>query len=230
LAFPTNLHGLGAVTPGLRGLPDTVQLSIVKIVSTTLMSFAPSSKTPTGTRRPYRLVRCLRSAEASRPHLTRLTDFLSWDFPKIAPPLFQLRESSPSSPLRKVTRLRPCAAKHRTPSALVVPPDSDGLLLTKPRRSIAPCIQPWGSSRFQPRLPLPVLRPSTVLVAFPELAVHTLRSFPLADSRTASPQPLPPRRSTGAFHIRRPHRNASRSRFRPVTRFSALVLPPVHFR
>lgn len=90
-----------------------------------------------------------------------------------------------------MVRTRPSVAKHQTRSALVVLPDSDGLLLTKACRFVAPCFQPWGSSRFLPRLPLPVLQPSAVLVAFPELALHTLQSVPLVDSRIASPQPLP---------------------------------------
>jgi len=129
----------------------------------------------------------------------KLPAVISRDFQTSSLEIFQrsplrcllLHESSPSSSIRRLIRLRPDVAKHRTPSALVVPPDSDGLLLTEPCRFVAPCFQPWGSSRFLPRIPLPVLQPSAVLVAFPELAAHTLRSVSLIDSRIASPQPLP---------------------------------------
>ena len=135
-------------------------------------------------------------------------------FSKDRPSAVCLRESSPSSPSRRMVHLRPSVAKHRTPSALVVPPDSDGLLLTKPRRFIAPCIQPWGSSRFQPRLQPPVSRPVAVLVAFPVLALHTLRSVPLIDSQLASPQPFASALLARCFHRCSPHRNASCRCFR----------------
>ena len=170
------------------------------------------------------------STEAERLLPARYPDFLSWDFPKIAPPPYLPRESCPGFPPRKVVHLRPGVAKHPTPSALVVLPDSDGLLLTTPCRSIAPCYQPWGSSRFLPRLQHPVSRLCTVLVAIPGLAVHTLRSVSLTDSRTASPQPLPPRCWLGALHARLPHRSASNARFKPVCRFPQPVLPPLLFR
>jgi len=148
-------------------------------------------------------------------------------FSKDRPSAVHLRESSPSSPFRRMVRLRSSAATHRTPSALVVPPDYDGLLLTKPRRFVAPCIQPWGSSRFQPRLQPPVSRPVAVLVAFPVLALHTLRSVPLIDSQPASPLVLcllvvgsvlpPPLSTPKCFVLLLPLASCSRS----------LMLPPV---
>jgi len=48
--------------------------------------------------------------------------------------------------------LRPGAATSRTRSALAVPPGSDGFLRAMPRRSVAPCCRPWGSSRFRLQL------------------------------------------------------------------------------
>ena len=63
----------------------------------------------------------------------------------------------------------------------------------------------------------------------PRIPLHTLQSFSLANSRIASPQPLPSRRSMGVFHAFLPHRNASGLRFPHATRFSAPMLPPVLF-
>jgi hypothetical protein len=65
---------------------------------------------------------------------------------KIAPPPVNLARPLPVGPKPD---LRPEAATLQTRSALVVPPDSDGLLRTRPRRSVAPCSRPWGSPRFR---------------------------------------------------------------------------------
>jgi len=43
-------------------------------------------------------------------------------------------------------------AKRCTRAVLVVPPDSDGLLLPGLRRSVAPCSRSWGSLCFDPRV------------------------------------------------------------------------------
>jgi hypothetical protein len=43
-------------------------------------------------------------------------------------------------------------AKRCTRAVLVVPPDSDGLLLLRLRRSVAPCSRSWGSLCFDPRV------------------------------------------------------------------------------
>jgi len=120
-------------------------------------------------------------------------NFLSCGFPKIAPPLtYTSRVRSQSPPEREF--LRPCAAKHRTPSAHVVPPDFGGLLRELLYRFVAPCSQPWGSSPFQCSLPPRVFPHWLVLRTFLRLVPHTLRSFSLAGSRAASPQSLPSRR------------------------------------
>ena len=97
----------------------------------------------------------------------------------------------------RMTRLRPRIAKCETPSARVVPPNSDGLLRTLPGRFVAPYCQPWGSSRFLPSLPSTASLRSLVPCAFPALAPHTLRSLPLRNSRRASPHSLPSRRFVG---------------------------------
>ena len=90
--------------------------------------------------------------------------------------------------------LRSSVAKHSTSSAHVVPPDFDGLLRELLCRFVAPCSQPWGSSRFRRGLPPAVSPQLSVFHAFPWLAPHTLQSFPLPGSRIASPRPLPSRR------------------------------------
>jgi len=60
----------------------------------------------------------------------------------------------------------------------------------------------------------------------PQLALHTLQSLSLVHSRTASPQPLPPRRRPGAFPLPDSHRSESPSSFQPVNRRPAPVSPP----
>jgi len=95
-------------------------------------------------------------------------------------PVFLPRESD----------LRSCAAKRRTPSVSAVPPGYDGLLRKLPCKFVSPCSQPWGSSCFVCGLPPAVLPRPSVLRELPELAPHTLQSFPLADSCAASPRPI----------------------------------------
>lgn len=79
-----------------------------------------------------------------------------------------------------------------TRSVLVVPPDSDGLLLQRLHRSVAPCSQSWGSPCFD------VLVLDTMCRARQSrtspLRRYTLRSFSLASSQYASPRLIPSRR------------------------------------
>jgi hypothetical protein len=120
-----------------------------------------------------------RSAEADLAFFPAFPDCLSWGCPKIALPPYKFRESSPSLPApERACCLRLSTARYSTPSALVVPPDFDGLLLTEPRRFIAPCIQPWGSSRFLPRLPSVTLQLPIVLAAIPDSPFTPSRAFP----------------------------------------------------
>jgi hypothetical protein len=65
------------------------------------------------------------------------------------------------------------------------------------RRFVAPCTRSWGSVRFRLHRPghLAVAR---TISTFPETALHTLQSFPLDHSRTASPRPLPSHRSSAS--------------------------------
>jgi len=102
--------------------------------------------------------------------------------------------SGPSHPLAKGGDLRHLTAKSNAPSVLAVPPGFDGLLHSWPRRFVSPCFRPWGSSRFQPNLPLAALLRRLVPCVFLRPAYRTLRSVSLRDSRTVSPQPLPSRR------------------------------------
>jgi len=60
----------------------------------------------------------------------------------------------------------------------------------------------------------------------PRLAIHTLQSLSLVHSRTASPQPLPPRRHPGAFPLPVTHRSESPFSFQPVNQLPAPVSPP----
>jgi hypothetical protein len=78
------------------------------------------------------------------------TGLLSWGFPKFAPP--------PTSPSRVHSRadllwgrpaLRLGPTRHRTRSALAVPPGSDGLLRATTCRFVAPCSRSWGSPHFE---------------------------------------------------------------------------------
>ena len=114
-------------------------------------------------------------------------NFLSCGFPKNAPPLtYTVRVLSRLSLERAFLRL--CAAKHRAPSVHVVPPDFDGFLRELRCRFVSSCSQPWGSSCFCRGLPPPVFPQQLVLHAFLRLAPHTLQSFSLSDSCSASPR------------------------------------------
>ena len=64
-----------------------------------------------------------------------------------------------------------------------------------PCRSVAPCTRSWGSVRFR-LLRRHHLAAAPTISTLPETALHTLQSFPLDYSRTASPRPLPSHRSS----------------------------------
>jgi len=179
LVFPACHLDLGAVTPGPRGFPSPVASGTFRYL------LQPSC--PSHLLRRHLPVCAVLPGWSSRPVLPKLDrtffpalpDCLSWGCPKIALPPYMFRESSPSLPAPERTCcLRPGTARYPTPSALVVPPDFDGLLLTEPRRSIAPCIQPWGSSRFLPRLPSVTLQLPMVLAAIPDSPFTPSRAFP----------------------------------------------------
>jgi len=183
LASPTNRHGLGAVTPDLRGLPDTTAPSNKNVCQHDPLVLRVFFEDTNRYARSFLPVRALQRTEVCCHPLLGFPDFLSWVFPNIAPSPFPLRESCPSFPSRKKVPLRLSAAKHQASSVLVVSHDSDGLLLTKLHRFITPCIQPWSSSCFLPRIQRPIFRSDAVLVAALKLAVHTLQSVPLNNSR-----------------------------------------------
>jgi hypothetical protein len=71
-----------------------------------------------------------------------LSGLLSWGSFKTAPPLTQV-SCVHSRPIRRPPFDLKCHSQ--VCSALVVPPDFDGLLRSIPCRFIAPCCQPWGS-------------------------------------------------------------------------------------
>jgi len=152
-------------------------------VSTTLLSFASPSKTPTGTRGPsFPFEPC------SAPKCAAI---LSWVVQTSSLGFFQrspLRRFRPVSPVPASLPERRFPFGSVLPSTKRLPPVS---FLTTPTvysspklyRFIAPCIQPWSSSCFLPRLQRPIFRSDAVLVAALKLAVHTLQSVPLNNSR-----------------------------------------------
>ena len=107
--------------------------------------------------------------------------------------------SCPSRPLLRECDPRHLTAKPNAPSIPAVPPGFDGLLHKRPCRFVSPCFRPWGPSRFQPNLPPAASLQRSVPWAFLGLAYRTLRSVPLRDSRTVSPQPFPSRRCLPAL-------------------------------
>lgn len=77
----------------------------------------------------------------------------------------------------------------RSRSVLEVSHLFDGFLHQRGRGFVAPRSRSWGSSRFRLHLPTPKSGGRCLLSRD---AVHTLQRFSLMNSRTASPQPLPP--------------------------------------
>ena len=182
MAFPAYPPGLGRCTPDLRGFPIVGLPPVRKLPVRIPPSFAASSKTRSGP--------CGSSDSSSHRSVRRLPDVPT---PPSELPLLWFSKERPSTDIsnlrpvpvstsRKRGYLRRCAAKRNTPSAPVVPPDSDGLLRMLPCRFVAPCYRPWGSSCFQRGLLFPVFPRCLVPRAFPRLAPHTLRSVPLRSS------------------------------------------------
>jgi len=89
--------------------------------------------------------------------------------------------------------------KPRARSALVVPPDSDGLLLPRLRRSVAPCSRSWGSLCFNPRV---YDSRSYATVAGSPLQRVPFEAFPSQIAATRHRVPLPSRR-----HVRHTFRH-----------------------
>jgi hypothetical protein len=113
----------------------------------------------------------------------RRTELLSWGSFK-DPPSIDTNAGCPLPSKSKPT-LRQLAATPATRSALVVPPDSDGLLHPAPRKSIAPCSRPWGSPRFRTvRRPLfpNGADPSKLFPSEPPRDVADTQSLSLLDS------------------------------------------------
>jgi len=95
---------------------------------------------------PFRSVRFLRDAVSSGTLDANSTLGVRQRFPSID------ITSGVHSRTSRRSSLGALPAKPRTRSALVVPPDSDGLLLLRLRRSVAPCSRSWGSLCFNPRV------------------------------------------------------------------------------
>jgi hypothetical protein len=142
---------------GVYGVPSQLDMSLVqKAPGRDLPDLCPSFGDATGTVRPLEpFVADLRPARSLGPSAGCAatpvpTGLLSWGFPKSAPP--------PTSPSRVHSRvdllwgrpaLRLGPARHRTRSALAVPPGSDGLLRATACRFVAPCSRSWGSPHFK---------------------------------------------------------------------------------
>jgi hypothetical protein len=149
---------------------------MVGLTNTSLTTFASPSETACGSRGPS----LASGAEAPKVR----SGLLSWGSFKDRPST----GTSLARPLPAEPRfdLRPGAATLQTRSALVVPPDSDGLLRARPRRSVAPCNRPWGSPRFQFAAALPRRRP------FPGGADPSKLFPPWQPSRVAAVRALSP--------------------------------------
>ena len=128
----------------------------------------------------------------TRHHLIELP--LLWFSKERPSAVFQPSVSCPNRPLLRDRDPRHLTAKSNAPSIPAVPPGFNGLLHKWPCRFVSPYCRPWGSSRFQPNLPPTTLLRWSVPWVFLRPAYRTLRSVPLRDSRTVSPQPLPSRR------------------------------------
>lgn len=142
LAFTACPHGLRRCTSGLQGFPGSVVPPDCKNPRLDPLSFASSSKTLLGS--------CGFSTQSTFPlppygvlvTAPCASKLLSCGFPKIASPLtFTACVRSRSSSLESENFLRPYVAKRKTPSALVVLPDFDGLL----RISFAGLLRPAAS-------------------------------------------------------------------------------------
>jgi len=95
---------------------------------------------------PFRSVRALRRAVSSPASIANSTHGVHQRFPSTD---ITSRVHSRTSRRPSFGALR---AKQCTRSVLVVPPDSDGLLLPRLRRSVAPCSRSLGSPCFNPRV------------------------------------------------------------------------------
>jgi len=95
---------------------------------------------------PFRSVCFLRTAVSSDTSVADSTHGVHQRFPSI-----DITSGVHSRTSRRLS-FGALRAKQYTRSILVVPPDSDGLLLPRLRRSVAPCSQSLGSPCFNPRV------------------------------------------------------------------------------
>jgi len=132
---------------------------------------------------------------AAREHIAAFTNFLSWGFPKTAPP--------PSKEPRVHSgALLPFGPG--LPSSELVPPlpflPASTVYAARPPQVYCALHPVLGFATFQVirrrsrHWPVSLVSPGIL----PNGAVHTLQSLPLAVSRAASPRPLPSHPSTGS--------------------------------
>lgn len=150
------------------------------------------------------------------------------------PPLHRHQHSA-STP-RNRSSLRQDGANHLVRSVLVVLPDFDGLLRATPCRSVAPCCQSWGPTRFQPpsandspqgrlvtrsgQSSQPKLRPSSS--TFPE-SPHPPKSSPPRQPISVTPSCSAPHRTAVRLGAGPKTRSTSHSEFTIDRSFSPLV-------
>jgi len=190
-SFPLALHDLGTFAPGLRGSPRPVRLRAEgSTLNAAIMPFASPAKTR------FRLVRSvgavsLRSGRG--PSIARL---------RVETPLVGLSKDRPSA-VRSAWCPLPVPSLRRggAPSARSLP-GSEHVPLLPFLTTSAACSTRRPAGLLHPaaghgvrRVSSPEARPVSRPSPAPFPRRHTLRSFSLACSRTASPRPLPSRRS-----------------------------------
>ena len=196
------------------------------VPSPTFLSFAPPSETQTGLRRPSLLAFPHRVPKhpplSSQPIQTASLGVVQ---------RLPFRRTSSVSPLPAA-----CSRKNLLPSAgYRQVPNTFRPCRSSRLRRFTPHRTPQVYCTLHPAMgfePFPSAPPFGHFAApdcprgSPRLAIHTLQSLSLVHSRTASPQPLPPRRHPGAFPLPANHRSDSHSSFQPVNQLPTPVSPP----
>jgi hypothetical protein len=197
LALPCSLLRLGRHRPGVRGLREIRAARIRRCGPAASMAFAPVQSccfrpgSPLGF--DIGLPRCSRNRAAS---------FLSWDSygggERIAasrhPSPLHRHHASESAPTAIAGGFVAEGATLAARSVLVVSHHLDGFLLRSARGLVASRCRSWGSPRFGLRSALVASEDarSSRSLPSPRRSIRTPRRMFPADSRTASPRPLPP--------------------------------------
>jgi len=176
LVFPASSMTLGRHRPGLRGIPGACAAYADR---------SRCSRKPSWTSLPSRALEC-DGVGSRRPSSRGIRRY-------VPSRRHACRASTPGG--RSPHRCDGCHPSHRVPSSWFLPTST----VSSARRSRVCCTpQPdKGSSRFaytgarRPEAARMRARTRVIRSVAPRDAVHTLRSLPFIDSRTASPRPLP---------------------------------------